>query len=372
MRSLAAIFGIILLLIILWDAFEVVILPRRVTRRVRLSRIFYLSTWFIWSRFAGRFSSVKLRERYLSFYGPLSLLLLVAVWATAMMIAFALVHWSVGQPEVTFHESLYLSGTTFTTLGLASPHNRAARLLTVIEGGTGFGFLALVISYLPVLYQSFSRREANILLLDARAGSPPTASELFRRYSTGHGLATLDDLLYEWEIWSAGLLESYISYPVLAFFRSQHDNQSWLGALTTILDVSAVVIAGVDGLSPWQARLTFAMARHTVVDLAQMVNAPPRSPDPDRLSSEMLAHFKATLSAAGIEPTTPAEFDAELAQLRRMYEPYVFALCERFILRQVTWTPASHTIDNWRTSAWEHSSSRLPPSLFDEGGDVHT
>ena len=205
-----------------------------------------------------------------------------------MMVAFAMVQWSVAPLRISFGDSLYLSGTTFTTLGMGDvlPRTPLARIVTVLEAATGFGFVALVISYLPILYQSFARREANISLLDARAGSPPTAAELLRRYVTGHGLQDLDALLREWELWSAGLLESTISYPVLAYFRSQHDNQSWLAALTTIMDVCAVVIAGIDSLAPWQARLTFAMARHTVVDLAQIVNAPPRPPQPDRLPPE--------------------------------------------------------------------------------------
>ena len=87
---------------------------------------------------------------------------------------------------------MYLSGTTFITLGMGVPHTRVARAVLVLEAGIGFGFLALVISYLPVLYQSFAQRETSILLLDARAGSPPTAAELLRRYATGHGLAALD------------------------------------------------------------------------------------------------------------------------------------------------------------------------------------
>jgi hypothetical protein len=372
MPALAAIFGIAVLLIILWDGFEVIILPRRVARRIRLSRLFYLSTWTVWSWLARRVHSKKRRERYLSFYGPLSLLFLIAVWASGMIAAFGLVQWAVGPPNITFLENLYLSGTTFITLGMGVPHTRMARAVLVLEAGIGFGFLALVISYLPVLYQSFAKRETNILLLDARAGSPPTAAELLRRYATGHGLAAMDRLLAEWEIWSADLLETYISYPVLAYFRSQHDNQSWLAALTTILDVCAVVIAGIDGLAPWQARLTFAMARHTVVDLAQIVNAPPAAPEPDRLPTEALAKFRAKLAAAGIAPSNAAEFDAKLAQVRRMYEPYVYALSQRFLVSLSTWMRVANTSDNWRTSAWEHSTSGLPQSLFDDESDVHT
>ena len=371
MTVLAAILGTIILLIILWDGFEVIILPRRVARRLRLSRLFYLSTWAVWSWLARRVRSSRRRERYLSFYGPLSLLFLIVVWAGGMILAFAMIHWSAAPPGTRFFTSIYLSGSTFITLGVEPPHTRMARAIVILESGTGFGFLAMVISYLPVLYQSFAKRETSILLLDTRAGSPPTAAELLRRYAAGRGLAAIDELLREWEIWSADLLETYISYPVLAYFRSQHDNQSWLAALTTMLDVCAVIIAGIDGLAPWQARLTFAMARHTVVDLAQIVNAPPRPPQPDRLPAGKLDEFKAVLAAAGIAPTNAADFDAKLSAARRLYEPYVFALTERFILSPATWMRVSNTLDNWRTSAWERASSGLAQSLFDDGGDVH-
>src|SRR5258708_11148681 len=118
--------------------------------------------------------------------------------------------------------------------------------MSVAEAGIGFGFLAAVIGYLPVLYQAFSRREIVISLLDARAGSPPSAGELIRRLAAAHSMDSIRHLLVEWERWSAELLESHLSFPVLRFFRSQHDNQSWLGALTPILDTSAILIASTD------------------------------------------------------------------------------------------------------------------------------
>jgi len=373
MQILAAILGLVLLVIILVDGFEVIILPRRVTRRVRLSRLFYQFAWFVCSRTARRIRMNRRRERLLSVYGPLSLLLLIMVWAVGMMLAFAMVHWAVAPRKTVFGEALYFSGTTFITLGMGDvvPHTPLGRLVTVLEAGTGFGFIALVISYLPVLYQAFALRETNIALLDARAGSPPAAAELFRRYAAGHGLPALDHLLQESEVWSANLLESYISYPVLAYFRSQHDNQSWLAALTTILDVCAVVIAGVDGLAPWQARLTFAMARHTVVDLAQIIDAPPRPPQPDRLPAADLVRLKEALAASGIAPTAPEEFDDKLIKLRKLYEPYVFSLAGHLMVNLSNWMRVADTTDNWRTSAWERSSTGLPRSLFDDE-DVHS
>ena len=129
--------------------------------------------------------------------------------------------------------------------------------------------------YFPVLYAAFSRREVNIALLDARAGSPPSAAELMRRHSYDGAAQALSVLLIEWERWSAELLESHISYPLLCYFRSQHNNQSWLSALTAILDTSSLLIAGVQGQEARQAQLTFAMARHALVDLSQIFNRRP-------------------------------------------------------------------------------------------------
>ena len=63
-------------------------------------------------------------------------------------------------------------------------------------------------------------------------------------------------------------------------------NQSWISALTAILDTTAMPIAGVKGLEARQAQLTFAMARHAVVDLAQVFSLTPLNHRPDRLPQE--------------------------------------------------------------------------------------
>src|SRR5215470_7046187 len=148
-----------------------------------------------------------------------------------------------GAPPAGFATDVYLSGTTFFTLGLGDvvPRSGLARALVVAEGGFGFGFLAAVIGYLPFIYGSFSKREVNISLLDSRAGTPPTAGELLRRHSYAQGHNALQELLKDWELWAAELMESHLSYPVLAYFRSQHDNQSWIASLTAILDTCALL-----------------------------------------------------------------------------------------------------------------------------------
>src|SRR5262249_12251993 len=151
---------------------------------------------------------------------------------------------------------LYLSGVTFFTLGYGEvvPMTALGRVLIVAESGLGFGFMAVIIGYLPVLYQAFSRREVTISLLDARAGSPPSAAQVLLRLAQARNFAALDPFLAEWERWAAELLESHLSFPVLSYYRSQHDNQSWLAAVTTILDTCALLIVGVKDACPYQAQ----------------------------------------------------------------------------------------------------------------------
>ncbi|HEY2930804.1 MAG TPA: potassium channel family protein [Acidobacteriota bacterium] len=377
MRLLITILGFALLVIILWDAFEVVILPRRIARKLRLTRLFYRSTWVPWSGLARRMRPGKRRDTYLSLYGPLSMVLLLTVWASGLVVGFGMLQWTadpgwrVAKGNTRFATDLYFSGTTFFTLGLGDvvPRSTLARLLTIIEAGMGFGFLAIVIGYFPALYQAFSRREVNISLLDARAGSPPTAAGLLRRYGHYQDLDALGQLLREWETWSAEVLESHLSYPVLGYFRSQHNNQSWLAALTTILDACALVIVGTTGAIAWQARLTFAMARHAAVDLAQIYDAPPMPPDPDRLPPDDLAKLCA-LAQTGVPLCDVAEARQKLAHLRGMYEPYVYSLANHFQVLLPSWVYKPMSVDNWQTTAWERIPAKFEaPTSSDEASE---
>jgi hypothetical protein len=357
MRGLIALAGGLWIAAIVWDAFEAIVLPRRVTRRLRPSRLFYRVTWAAWSALARRLAAGGQRETYLSFYGPASVLLLLAAWALSLILAFALVQWGVAPRLVApdggaFLEHVYLSGETFFTLGLGdvTPISRLGRAIVVGEAGLGFGFLALVIGYVPVLYQAFSRREIEITLLDARAGSPPTAEALLRGHARDH--EELAGLLGDWERWAAETMESHLSYPVLSYFRSQHDNQSWLAALTTVLDASALVMVGIEGACARQAELTFAMARHSVVDLAQVLRRRPRAPARDRLPREELRKLRAALAAGGVVLDDADAAEDKLAELRAMYEPYVHALAEYLLMALPQWRLSDESRHNWRATAW--------------------
>jgi hypothetical protein len=362
MRLFAAIPGLALIVVILWDAFETIILPRRVTRRLRLTSLFYRSIWMVCSGMVRAMHNRKRREKYLGMFGPLSLLMLLALWAAGLILGYAILLWSMSTPlnipgaDTNFGTYVYLSGVTFFTLGYGDvvPVLGIGRALVVVEAATGFGLLAIVIGYLPVLYQSFSRREVNIALLDARAGSPSSAAEMLRRHGESGHLHDLNEVLHEWEHWSAELLESHLSYPVLCYFRSQHDNQSWLGSMTTILDTCALVMVGIEGTPAWQARLTFAMARHAVVDLAQIFRTAPTPAEfhPCRLVPGDLERIRETLAKNGTNLQDGEQAEQRLAELRAMYEPYVCALSEMLLMPLPAWILAEDAIDNWKTSAW--------------------
>src|SRR5687768_9251313 len=213
MRYLVGILGVILVAGVLWETFETIVLPRRVTRLLRVTSFIYYLTWQPWAAIARLIRKNRRREKVLAFFGPLSLLLLLVIWAMGLIVGFGLIHYGA---ETTFHNQrlasfwtyIYFSGTTFFTLGLGdlSPTTSLGRALAIVQSGVGLGFFAMVISYLPVLYQAFSRREVNISMLDARAGAPPTASELLRRHREGGDMESLAGLLHDWERCSADLL----------------------------------------------------------------------------------------------------------------------------------------------------------------------
>ena len=359
MRSLALIAGVACLFIVLFDAFQTIILPRRASGRFRLTRLFYISTWVPWRFVARRLRNTRMRETVFSYYGPLSLILLLAVWAGVMVVGFALIYFSLGSPFKDamqgpgFRSDLYVSGTTLFTLGLGdvTPTIPSARELIILESGTGLGFLAVVMGYFPVLYGAFSRREANISLLDARAGSPPTAAELMRRHSFPGADQVLTVLLIEWERWSAELLESHMSYPLLCYYRSQHTNQSWLGALTSILDTSALLIAGVRGHEARQAQLTFAMARHAMVDLAQVFSLKPVNNAADRLPPERYEQLYDLLCQSGIKVCRDDQSMARLRELRGLYEGYATAMSRLLQMPLPPWIADHPHKDNWQTVA---------------------
>jgi hypothetical protein len=317
--------------------------------------------------------SGSLREQLLATYGPLFLPVLFVVWAMFLVLGFALLQWAaglqVGQEKLSFMDTWFFSGGTLLSFASDKPASSVSRLLTGLEAAAGLGFIALLISYLPVLYQGFSRRESRLYTMDSRASSPPSALMLLSR--EGRRPEKLDELLGKLEEWCADLFETHLSYPALAYFRSHHNNQSWLSAVTTILDTSAAVMAAHREHTECQARHTFAIARHLLVDLSTVFRIPPQPTIlKRRLSDDELKALKTVLLHRKLAVYIDSGFDQRLAKLRSLYEPYAMGLSDNFLVALPAWTPKDPR-ENWRATSWGATAAPFSVSNpYERGSDA--
>ena len=357
--------GTALVILIFWDAFEVMLLPLPIRRHLRLVMLFVRYSWQSWTAIARRLSSGPRRERFLGVYGPLSLVLLICVWVGGLILGFALIHLAL-RPD-SFPQALYFSGITFFTVGYGDlvPRSMPMKAAAVLEAGCGLGFLALVIGYLPVLYQLFARREAHVMLLDERAGSPPSATTLLKRHADGHSLDSLDQLLREWEGWASELLESHMSYPMLGFYRSQYSNQSWLAAMTAITDACSLIMVGIDGMRTFQARMTFSVARLAIVELSRVLRVEEVTAGKPRLSSKEFARMRKLLKESGLEVVEP-DAEMQLARFRATYEPFLIGLAGYLIVELPRWIGQSGQLDNWEEDERGASAKQLVEAVTPE------
>jgi hypothetical protein len=266
--------GIVILLWTLLDVFRTLVMPRAARGRVRLSRILFQLMWRPWRWTGVRRKTAQTRERVLAAAAPFLFFVLLVGWVSLALLGYALILWSpgfvhgMGPGDGSFGNALYSSGTSLFTLGFGGGAPTGwTRAVAVLAGATGLGLFAVVIAYLPVLYQAFNRREVGVLLLDARAGSPPSGPELLHRMGSAGVASSLPDLFAEWERWVADVLETHMSYPLLALFRSPHDETSWVTSLGSVLDAATLILTSVEDEPDERARLLYGTGVHAVEDL---------------------------------------------------------------------------------------------------------
>ncbi|HLW94797.1 MAG TPA: hypothetical protein VKS25_05415 [Solirubrobacteraceae bacterium] len=360
MRILVGVAGGVIVALMLLEIFLAFLLPRRVKRDPLLARRVAIYLFRPW-RAVARALPEHTGDTLLGMYGPFGLLLDLALWVALLMFGYACMQWAdgshlaAGGRGVEFGRDIYYSAATLvaSSPGGLSSHTALARALQVLEAATGLAVLTIVISYLPSLYQAFSRRETTVSQLDARAGSPPSAGRLVVRAATRAGWAGVNDYLRGWEEWSAELMETHLSYPTLAYFRSQHVNQNWLAALCTILDASALAVAAAPQGSVEEARFTFAISRHAIADLAYTFRVHPTAEPAERLPPADFEALLEELRHSGVElGGTPEVISERLGRFRKLYEPYAQVLSERLELKLPPWLAPESATDNWRTVAW--------------------
>jgi hypothetical protein len=330
---------------VLWDGFATIILPRTVRPMRRLSGRFYRWSWRLWAAAGRRIRDPQSRLSFVAVYGPISIVLLLVLWAGLMIVAFALIYHSLGprfqaaSGAVGFGTLLYTSASTFLTLGLGdvTSSDLIVRLFILLEAGTGYIFLALIITYMPVLDQAYGVREVGNLLIHSRVGHPPSAIKLLHRYSGTDRSEILRGELREAERWMAEILQSHLSHPVLSFYRAQHWGQSWLVSLTTVLDVCALLIAGGDGLLTAQARVTYRMGIRLLKDLTDALNLKVDPRCRVRLSTADLPALLAALKGSDLPLSLGPGAAIQLLRLVRRYDVYLAALSELLVIPLPSW-----------------------------------
>jgi hypothetical protein len=366
MRILVGLLSLGLIALMLAEFFVTFLLPRRVKRDPRIARQFFAVVWRPWRAIASRLPRVA-RDTMLGIYGPLGLLLVLGFLSAGLIVGFAGLQWAhhshlggVGAANVG--DDLYFSADSF--FGAAATLTASGgltRLLQIFEAASGFAVLFISIGYLPALFQAFSRRETAVSQLDPRAGSPPTAGALLVRSGQRGGWEDLDAYLQEWETWAAELMEAQLSYPVLGWFRSQHVNQNWLAALTTVVDTCAFSMAYAPEGSVKAAGFTYAVGRHALADLTYSFRASVPPTSPDRLPPDELAELTSRLEDSALPLADDGAAAERLRELREGYERYAIAIADRLALPLPGWLPGEDAIEYWRwASGHRHRDKPLP------------
>lgn len=270
--------GAVLVGLILIDIFFTVVVPRRAPsfgRQVRLSGLFISTAWKTWKEIGLRFSASERREGFLGLFGALAVVLLLDSWVLLLVIGYGLMLFALRDQIQPVPDSLgtaiYFAGVSLLTIGFGDmvAVDWPARVISLVAAGNGLGLFAMVITLLYTLYGSFQRRERAVVVLEAGAGAPPSGVVLLETYALAGILEDLPRVFADWQSWAAEVLDSHLAYPILAYFRSSHDNDSWISSLGAVMDASTLVLTAIeDGPKGW-AKLSRAVGGHCLEDLVQ-------------------------------------------------------------------------------------------------------
>jgi hypothetical protein len=352
--SMAA--GIALVVITLSDIFQVVVMPRATGRRFRVSFYVWRSMWLVWPAVGWRFYAADpdRREEFLATFAPFMLIMLLGVWVALLVLGFALLSWGLRSgimpPNASFGTMLYFSGTSLLTIGFGDVIGRTAgpRLVAVLAGLAGLSLLSTTTAFLFAIFGSFQRRETFVVTVAARAGTPPSGVNLLAIAGYSMTRDDLPALMVDAQAWAALVMESHLAYPVLAFFRSSHDDQSWIGTLGTLLDAATLLMTTVAGAKDGQARIMYNVGRHATRDLAVYFRAGTEDKSVGIERSEF-DHACDRLVAAGYELQDRDEAWLRFSDLRATYATHLNELARLFAIPPIAWigdrsviTPSSH------------------------------
>lgn len=339
-RPLEAAAGTAIVLAVLYDLLVSVVVPRPAPGRWRVTSIAYRITWTPFRALASRAEPEK-RERLLGTYAPAMVIAVLVAWVILLTAGYALVLFAIREemrPALTgIGSAVYFSAIALLTLGFGDivPAGTAARAVILAEAGTGLGTVALVISMLFSLYGSFMRREALVVTLDASAGAPPSGLLLLETARKLDMPELVDETFTEWRRWAAELLDSHLAYPQLNYFRSSHDNESWVSALGAVLDASTLVVSTIEGARRGPAWLMFKVGVHLVEDLSHFLQLPHgHETGIERFEFDDAC---ARLELAGYRLVPREQAWGDFERLRGQYAAPLNAMASRFAIPPAQW-----------------------------------
>jgi hypothetical protein len=275
MESITFVLGAFLILLVVWDLFETIVVPRPTPGRFRIGRYVVRSSWRVF-RAVGRHRSGQARDTLLGLFAPAATLFLLVVWLGGMIVGYGLVLYAL-RDQLTPHPqdagtAIYFAASSILTLGFGDivATGPLARAVVVVASASGLGVVALVVTFLFSLYGSYQRREVKVVTLQAAAGAPPSAVTLLETYAQLDLVDRLPGLFAEWERWAAEVLDTHVAYPLLGFFRSSHDNLSWISALGTVLDAACLVLTTTTGVARGEAELFRRVGSHLIEDITNL------------------------------------------------------------------------------------------------------
>jgi hypothetical protein len=337
--SLALVAGLVLVAVALVDAIGTLVAARGLTARWRPTRQFYWATWRVWRGIARRLKGRR-QESFLSVYAPVTLLLLLGMWLAGLLVGWALVYLA-GEDHLRgdsgFGSLLYYSGTCLLTLGFGDilAESTPLRLAALAEAGTGVATMALAISYLPALYASYGRRESRLLTLDDPSGERIQPTALIAIWSPGGDVERLYRFFGEWEHWTADILESHVSFPMLALFRSQHEGQSWITALGVVLDAAALTCAVVPGADEREPYFMYRRGRRALQEISLRL---PQSRQPEAPMERWQFDWAyERVKACGLPVRDPDEGWKRLMEYRSTYGQTLQALIDYLLAPAGFW-----------------------------------
>jgi Ion channel len=340
-----ALAGLFLIVYVGWDVFNTVVLPRPTPSVYRLTRIVTRGGWLVWRWQARRISDPDRRERWLAVFAPLNVLALLVVWVAVLVVGFGLLNLAFAQdfdpPLTNLPSAVYMAATSLFTIGFGDlvPTQPWTRAIAVVAAALGLGTVALVITYLFSLYGSFQRREVLVTSLDARAGAPPAGLALLETCHRSGLLDDLPDLFSAWERWAAEVLDSHMAYPILGFFRSTHDNESWLASLGAMLDAAVLVLTTIEDQPRGRAEMLVAIGVHLVEDISNFFGFE----NDGRVGIERAAYDAARnrLEAAGYRLESPDVGWILFAQIRGRYASRLNELAAFWMIPPAMWIGAA-------------------------------